>query len=94
MPLYADVYVQKKKQHKNFSYIKIYSYLLSTLLSYKLHESIKMIYTLEDRWHGIDENVFYSGFLYQILIEKLGVPVSAIINAARGIWGQAGCHDY
>ena len=53
-----------------------------------------MIYTLEDRWHGIDENVFYFGFLYQILIEKLGVPVSAIINAARGIWGQAGCHDY
>ena len=53
-----------------------------------------MIYTLEDRWHGIDENMFYPGSLYQILIEKLGVPVSAIINAARGIWRQAGCHDY
>lgn len=38
--------------------------------------------------------MFYPGSLYQILIEKLGVPVSAIINAARGIWGQAGCHDY
>ena len=29
--------------------------------------------------------MFYPGSLYQILIEKLGVPVSAIINAARGI---------
>ena len=84
----------KKNQHKIFSYTKIYSYLSSTLLSSKLHQSIKMIYTLEDRWHGIDENMFYPGSLYQILIEKLGVPVSAIINAARGIWGQAGCHDY
>ena len=26
--------------------------------------------------------MFYPGSLYQILIEKLGVPVSAIINAA------------
>ena len=86
--------MSKKNQHKIFSYTKIYSYLSSTLLSSKLHQSIKMIYTLEDRWHGIDENVFYFGFLYQILIEKLGVPVSAIINAARGIWRQAGCHDY
>ena len=94
MPLYADVYVQKKNHHKIFSCIKIYTYLLSTLLSSKLHQSIKMIYTLEDRWHGIDENVFYFGFLYQILIEKLGVLVSAVINAARGIWRQAGCHDY
>ena len=85
---------KKKKQHKIFSSIKIYSYLLFTLLSYKLHESIKMIYTLEDRWHGIDENMFYSGSLYQILIEKLGVPVSTITNAVRGIWRLAGCHDY
>ena len=94
MPLYAGVYVQKKKHHKIFSCIKIYTYLSSTLLSSKLHESIKMIYTLKDRWYGIDKNMFYPGSLYQILIEKLGVPVSAIINAARGIWGQAGCHDY
>ena len=38
--------------------------------------------------------MFYPGSLYQILIEKLGVPVSTIISAARGIWRPAGCHDY